>query len=245
MALEFGADDHITITDDGTYDLNNPITVEFLIKSDGIVDDGAGYIRVALALNDGATTTSLLFLPLAWNVGLDAYLIAIIDHFGAANAAWTFTNDRTNHPLWDGEWHHLAFVTNDTPANCLLYIDSVSEGAPDVTVGTLPDPTSTDTVFIGSTAGPANFLGAGNTRHLDEVRIWNDARTAKEIRTNRHRRIWAGEGLVGCFRLDEPSGTTAYDLLKGPNGTLTNFPASPWEPSGAIVYPGRSMTVVY
>lgn len=241
MALEFGADDYIAITDDGTYDLNNPITVEFWIKSDGIVDDGGAYYRLVFELDDDSNATTISFVPIGWSGSVYAMMI----NSGAPNyAAWLWAS-RTDHPLWDGEWHHVAFVTNDTPANCLCYVDGVSLGAPDITGGTIPDPTSTDDVYIGCGGGPANFLGAGNTRHLDEVRIWSDARTATEIKTWMHRRLPGdiGENLVSIFRLDEPAGTVAYDLLNGPDGTLTNFPATPWE-GGQVPYFGRGPTAV-
>lgn len=35
-------------------------------------------------------------------------------------------------------------------------------------------------------------------------------------------------GLVGHWKLDETSGTTATDSAGTNDGTLTNFPASPW-----------------
>lgn len=246
MALEFGADDHISVTDDGTYDLTLPITLEFWIKSDGIVDDGAGFYRFAFALySDPEATKRLEWSPLNWHPPFDTYYIYQGRQAGAEYAIWSYGNDRTNHPLWDQEWHHMAFVMYATEANCLLYIDGISEGAPDDNTALgIADPDETTTVRIGSSAALGNYLGAGNARYLDEVRLWNDARTAKEIRTNMYRRVVGGEGLVGCFRLDEPTGTTAYDLLKGPNGTLNNFPASPWRPSGAISYMGGARPAI-
>ncbi|NCC23171.1 MAG: LamG domain-containing protein [Alphaproteobacteria bacterium] len=45
----------------------------------------------------------------------------------------------------------------------------------------------------------------------------------------------AASGLVGHWRFDETSGTTAADATTyGNNGTLNNFPADPWDETGGV-----------
>jgi hypothetical protein len=61
---------------------------------------------------------------------------------------------------------------------------------------------------------------------IDEVRIWNIARSTQQIRENMHLRLHGNEsGLVSYYRFDEGSGTIAHDGSSGANsGTLVNSP---------------------
>jgi hypothetical protein len=61
---------------------------------------------------------------------------------------------------------------------------------------------------------------------IDEVRIWNFARSDGAILADRFNELTSGTGLVGRWGLDENSGTTAGNSVAGGvNGTLVNNPA--------------------
>jgi hypothetical protein len=70
---------------------------------------------------------------------------------------------------------------------------------------------------------------------VDEIRVWNYARSIDEIRTTMCRRLQGNEsGLVGYFPLNESSGSTANDgSQQGNTGTLNNMPNDAWMISGA------------
>jgi hypothetical protein len=57
---------------------------------------------------------------------------------------------------------------------------------------------------------------------MDEVRIWNMARTQAQIQFSMNNRISSTtSGLVGYYKLDESSGTTATDATgHGYDGTV-------------------------
>jgi hypothetical protein len=61
---------------------------------------------------------------------------------------------------------------------------------------------------------------------IDEVRLWNVARTPSAIASTRSTTVDATtQGLVDCWRFDEGSGNTTDDLLvNGFDGTLVNKP---------------------
>ena len=139
----------------------------------------------------------------------------------------------------DNEWHHLA-ATRDAAQKIVLYLDGVplpathARSAADLSPGT--------GVPLGL-AAPGSLLAAQDARvsvpaarqqiamRLDEVRLWNVARSADEIFATMTRPPVAGPSLAGswCFQtanvLDtSPNQNTALVSLSGrlrPNGDNT------------------------
>lgn len=72
---------------------------------------------------------------------------------------------------------------------------------------------------------------------VDEVRIWNVARTQTEIRNEMCRKLSGSEtGLIGYWRLDDASGSIATDFSSNSlDGNLTNMQSSDWKISGAAI----------
>lgn len=64
---------------------------------------------------------------------------------------------------------------------------------------------------------------AGN---IDEVRVWDIARTLTEINDNKNRNLAVGSepNLIGYWRFEEGSGTNAVDETGSNNGTLVDTP---------------------
>lgn len=133
----------------------------------------------------------------------------------------------------DGAWHHAAGVLGASGQR--LYVDgAVKQEAAGVTASAF----SSDSAFragygyIGPN-GPLTYF----TGDIDEIRLWNVARTANEIASDRAKIIAPSTpGLQGYWRLDETgTSTTAADLTTGANnGTLQNLDASPWISPGAF-----------
>jgi len=109
-----------------------------------------------------------------------------------------------------GEWHHIAGTYDGTTLR--VFVDGIEQGSAAVAVSLYDAGIEMN---IGNRWNCARRYFDGD---IDEVRIWNDARTEQEIRENMHRELPnpAGEtDLIAYYRFNEGTGTIAYD--SGPN----------------------------
>ncbi|KAA9325979.1 LamG-like jellyroll fold domain-containing protein [Adhaeribacter soli] len=109
------------------------------------------------------------------------------------------------------KWTHVALVSAGKGGNWkAIYLNGNLAAS-----GTVSDGAST----LGATG---MMIGRWNGNYhkgsIDEFRVWNKVRTQSEIQADMNRAIsGSSSGLVGYWRFDETSGTTAYD------GTANNF----------------------
>ncbi len=132
-----------------------------------------------------------------------------------------FQNASADLSRWqDNAWHHIAAVWNygSDPARPLaatqLYLDGQLVGEDKKRSGQRP---TVQTLFIGKVRNdsplgqPTKSLAAFQGQ-LDEIRLWSVARSQSAIVAGRTVQLDGTEpGLAGYWRLDEGSGTTAYD----------------------------------
>ena len=109
-----------------------------------------------------------------------------------------------------GQWNHLA-ISYDV------------SGTPRVYINGSDDAYGTPNSFVS----PGSYIGrriSGDyiKGKMDEVRIWNYARTEEEIARDMNVRLNGDEaGLVGYWRFDEGAGNTAKDCTANANhGTI-------------------------
>jgi hypothetical protein len=87
----------------------------------------------------------------------------------------------------------------------------------------VPTPDNEATTFIGKMRHNGHHRGSEFfTGTIDDVRVWNVARTEQEIRDNMHRSLQGNEpGLIGYWRFDEGQGQIVQDMTSNQNhGTL-------------------------
>ena len=132
-----------------------------------------------------------------------------------------------------GAWHHVAATFDGTTRT--LYLDGVAVGSDQP--GSGHNVPNADNLRIGSTNGGEYFPG-----NIDEVRVWNVARTATQLRTTRGAVLTGSTtGLLAYYRFNEGSGLTTADATgtAANAGTLTNGPTwstdSPTLVNGALV----------
>jgi hypothetical protein len=112
----------------------------------------------------------------------------------------------------DGEWHYLTCLVSGT--NLYVYVDGILENSDTTPTGSR-DTASIGDAYIGMFDYPSGYSWFNGL--IDDVRAYNYARTQAQIAWDYNR----GKPQ-GWWKLDECSGTTAYDSGSAENnGTIT------------------------
>jgi hypothetical protein len=113
-----------------------------------------------------------------------------------------------SNPISPHTWIHAAEVFDSASHSYKLFIDGILES--NITPSTLTMNRNTSQPFR---IGTYDFSYAPEFKgQMDEIRIWNVARTEEEIQANMYRELSGTEpGLIGYWKFDEGSGDTAYD----------------------------------
>ena len=119
-----------------------------------------------------------------------------------------------------GTWYHVALV-HDNSANTLKWYVNGTENNTNTSVNI---GTNTGSFWLGTNENGSKWFDG----KIDEVRIWNDIRTASEIADNKDDELVGNEsGLVAYYKMSDGTGTTLTDNSSNSyNGTLTNMTTS-------------------
>ena len=212
-ALQFDGQNDLVLmpNTNGIYNLTSSWTVEAWVDPFDLNLDGptARPIVWKLANDSGSDDT----FGLGWSHGQFVGQITVPDGHGgrlnydvlsAVHSANTFLHVALG---YDGE-------------SLTVYVNGILEGS--TQVGPV-------TAFTG--AAPLQVGNLLNSNHdprgvfngtIDEVRIWDTARSQADIRANMNQSLAGNEtGLIGYWRFDEGSGTVVHDLTSNHNdGTL-------------------------
>lgn len=101
-----------------------------------------------------------------------------------------------------GKWYHVAYVCDNTQVH--LYVNGKLEESFDV---------SPATTILSKTPqlGNNESIGLKANVKMAQLRIWNIARTQRQIEENMTSLIPTTEGLLGYWRFDEGTGNTFKD----------------------------------
>ncbi|AOY79104.1 LamG domain-containing protein [Moorena producens JHB] len=131
-----------------------------------------------------------------------------------------FRDKLSNISVKDGIWHHIAVVANGNSGE--FYVD----GNPQGTFSVGDNSQKQVSLLIGTRRRDnSSTLGDFFKGQISELRIWNKARTAEEIKADMHQRLTGKEsGLVGYWQLNhiQPEGDTikVLDLTGNNHGTV-------------------------
>ncbi|WP_329806993.1 LamG-like jellyroll fold domain-containing protein [Flavobacterium facile] len=199
-----GVDDFITLPNESNFDFTNQMTVEVWVKSSVAPDEWD-----ALVIKGDNS----------WRLHLNSTGTVNFTCSGTTSSQVNSTSSVT-----DGNWHHVVGTLGGNSIK--IYIDGVLENVV-ATSGNINN--TVDQVLIGNnpTFGPRHFNG-----NMEDVRIWNVARTAEQINGSKNCELQGNEtGLVANYKfnqgLDAADNTAITSLTDATananNGTLVNF----------------------
>ena len=215
-----GVDDYVDCGTDASLNITGDITVEAWIYSTRtnqhywrrIVekDWATSYF---LGSGDGSSTNAISF-------GMDA-------NGDGANILQTGDN-----VISPNQWYHIAGTWDGSTLS--IYVNGILEAS--MPWSNTVDG-STNSTLIGRYYGSGAYYFAG---YIDDVRIWDVARTQDEIRTDMHRELQfptLEANLVAYYKFNQTTGTILPDKSSNSNnGTLFNMnPVTVWTTSSAPI----------
>ena len=204
-------------------------TLECWLKREGTgatTSTGTGGVTAVPLVTKGRGEGDGSNVDMNYFVGIDGTLAVLVADFeeGAAGAT-----PGLNHPVYgvtpiqNNVWYHAA-VTYDG-GKWQLFLNGNLEQ--ELVVGQPPRSDSIQHAGVATAMTSAGIPGAAGFFNgvIDEVRIWNFARTQQEIMDGLSAQIQSAPGLVGRWGMNEVSGNTAFNSVSGgANGALTNGP---------------------
>ncbi len=175
-----------------------------------------GWVKLYAYPNNGPETYVFIntISPDFWGI-----FLGIASTTGGARGSVVIANVQYNldapSPVPLDQWVHLAVVRDNTQLR--LYQNGILVASRSIPSGNLRTGWAASRIGKSQDYRQPNFPGT-----IDEVRVWNYARTQTEIKRDMCRRLTGTEpGLVGYWRFDECNGTIANDSSPyGNNGTL-------------------------
>jgi hypothetical protein len=131
-----------------------------------------------------------------------------------------------------GQWTHVAVTRTKSTGEIQLFVNGNKEASTVVATETKSLSAQANMLLGGNVFDMRYFVGL-----MDEVRAWNVVRTAADITATMKKKLKGDEpGLVGYWRFDEGSGTTAADatstknngdVFGNPNWVVSDAPICP------------------
>jgi len=216
-ALDFdGTDDYVTIPDNSALDITGDITLETWVKFDDLTGS-----QIILEKSDGGVSADF-----SYGLRMVSGKIRFQLGNGSTSVVLAAPNDT---PI--GAWFHIAGVKNS--GNMTLYVNGVSVATATITGNIY---TNNDPLIIGNYDGYSQYFDG----QMDELRIWNDARTQSEISANMSSELNGNESnLVAYYKFNEPDTNTvasnfAYATGASHDATLTKMTGTEWTTSTAF-----------
>ncbi|MEO5332811.1 MAG: LamG domain-containing protein [Magnetococcus sp. YQC-5] len=214
-AIQFdGSDSYLDISGEDYSSLTNKATIEFWAYG------GTSLPKTnTLIWAENDLGTRMLNVHLPWSDS--------VVYFDAGNATGSDRIQKTaTTSEIKGQWHHWAFVKDG--ATMSIYLDGQPWHS-----GTEKNQN------IGGSLIRRFLVGKGYDGKIDELRIWNTARSAVDILNNKSLVLDANQpGLIGNYHFDQASGLVARNsaVTSRDNGFMVG--SASWVQSGSPVVKG-------
>ncbi|OBQ04217.1 LamG-like jellyroll fold domain-containing protein [Anabaena sp. AL09] len=210
-ALSFDGIDDSVLNTTKFADVKDTFTIEFWANptatrastpqaTSGVT--GINSQRYAIAPLNGSVTIGAGHVYAGVSVGTNG--ISLFEHSGNYLPSLLVHNTNLS------GWNHVAIIYNNKTPSLYLNGQFVKTG---LTSTGIVHPSA----LLGGLSNYGSFQGS-----LDEVRIWNKARTQAEIQADLNRTLTGSQsGLVAYYNFDEVTATTVKDLtINQNNGTI-------------------------
>lgn len=231
-----GSDDYVTmgvapeLAVGGTP--GNGLTVEAWFRKEGTgitASSGSGGVTAVplVAKGRGESDGSNLDCNYLFGINSAGKLVADFESYASGQ---NYPVTGTNTAITDGVWHHAAATFDGSNSVWKLYLDGVEVGSATVPAGTAPRYDSIQHFAIGTALNSSGVREGAFAGRIDEVRVWNYARSASDIAAAKDYELANAAGLVGRYGLNEAVGSTTVNSANSatnsttPVGTLTNGP---------------------
>ena len=149
---------------------------------------------------------------LLWRCGSPCWALKLLQYNNTKKIGITKygnTDWKWNYITSLGMWEHVVWVGKNN--NVELFVNGVSKGTKNLSNAKLY------WKYIGKSNGTLTFYG-----QIDELRIWNDARTVSEIKSNMFKELEGNESnLKAYYKMSNGSGTTLTDnSTNSKNGSM-------------------------
>lgn len=186
-----------------------------------VLGDGTNYLNGGdVAIFDFGATQDFSVECWTKNTGATGSFRLVGKQLGGAAQGWGIILDGTNDRIQvrlgdgtnnidlnsgsstvpdDGDWHHVGIAVDRTGDTLSIYIDGTLQGGAQ-SISTLTGTLANGNSFrTHANASGAEIFSGG----IDEVRIWNDIRSASEFNDNKDAEIDpTTAGLIGYWRMD-------------------------------------------
>jgi len=227
----------------------SPVLLNAQVPENGLVFDGDDdFVTVSTTSRDelnpeeNLTIETWVYLDSATAIVHRPYFVARLNSYALTlNASGNVQMYiRSDEPAWysgavgtttivPGRWYHIAGTYDGSVAR--VYVNGVQEDSETINQIIASSFANYRLGALNNFPNSFNLIG-----RMDEVRVWDVTRTQAQIQSTMNHTIpGSTAGLVGYWRFDESSGSTANDQSSHNNdGTLTNMstPAA-WQTSTA------------
>jgi hypothetical protein len=194
-ALQFdGVNDLVEVPHDDAFNAF-PLTITAWIKTS---QASGSYPAIVSKYNGGGAS--------GYAIGLDQGRLSAWYYVDGANYLWDGGAAAGTAFIADGEWHHVAYVVDETGGR--VYLDG-SLANTHAWVGAAGATTTTVPLRFGVYLGGTGQFFSGQ---LDDVTLWSRTLAKEEIQHQMSKPAAGAEaGLIGLWRFDEGAGVSALD----------------------------------
>jgi hypothetical protein len=228
--LVSGTVDHVQL--DTQVVTTQSFTVEFWVKMDdpSTPHNVNGQWCVNERGSGGGNTGLLWNYQCYWDKPLQRFIAGVRNNSNTASFISGEVSDSSLFNIQPNTWYHVANVCDASSITDTIIMATYINGVP----GTIREWFEPVGRFISSSnvlrLGSAGFVAITSDvtslkGSLDEVRIWDHARTPEQINRYKDKRLRCKEtGLILYYSMNEGSGNTVGDCAGNNDGTRVNAP---------------------